>query len=351
MELDIITKDRLNDFVNGDLFRRLSVLPISSLRANYLLNNDNIDGSDTLIVLVREGAETLSFAAFLPDRTKWGQKFAWNSGWWVNPEKGKAYALLPLIKGIDLWHEKVAFADLPPHSANILKKLNRFSFLPLTNGVKLILRPYIKSSSKMPLHLKMLDIFGKLAAPLGYVNLKKTSFNLELTKPLNIDWILEATIQPSVGITQRNGSDFEQIVRYPWLASSNMDTDQEAKKYPFSLMANNFDILFYKLIHNGASVGTVVLKIRDGHLQIPYLLTATNHIPQAMVTIVRFAIKQKLKSITLFRPDLLNALAHAAPLLSLRKTIPIQTAFGHEMVIEHPTKLMLHDGEGDCIFT
>jgi hypothetical protein len=351
MEVDIITKKQLEGFINGELFNRLTVLPISSLRANYFLHANHIADSDPLIVLVRDGFEMLSFAVFLPDTTRWGQKFAWNSGWWVHPQKGKPYALLPLIKGIDLWHERVAFADLPGHSANILKALNRFRFLPSADGVKLILRPYLPKSQTPIRHLQLFDTCGKLFSPLGHLGLNPDKFELQSIDCHNIDCQKDKFGKSNIGLTLRNGDDFATIVKHPWLSTQPQSVMDEVTRFPFSLVTEQFDICFFQLSDNGNRVGTLILKIRDGHLNIAYLATAPNHIAKAVNTVIEYAVRHGLKSVIVFRPDLATQLLASAPFFAVKRTITSQTAFGMGLDLEKPNNLMLHDGEGDCIFT
>jgi hypothetical protein len=351
MQVDIVRQKNLKAFVEGDLFKNLSVIPISTLRARYFLANAKACSDDVIIVLVREEYETLGFAVFLPDNLKDGGRFAWNSGWWVHPYKGRKIALLPLIQGIELWNERVAFADLPAHSSEILTRLNRFTFGASDKGIKIVISPYLpRSMAKHPV-LKFADQLIRFF-PVFRFGIAKSKFNWKRID-LNANGLDEYIKSvPNKGLTQRTIEDFMKIFQFPWLASISSDFQSEQCRFPFSLVCNNSDLGFYALENQGVIVSFAIFKQRDAHFSIPYLFCNDDVKVDAMAAAMRFAINKRCKTVTVFRQDLVSLITKVAPLTSIKKEIFSRSAYGKNLLSEFAAKgIVLQDGEGDCIFS
>ncbi|MBN2167366.1 MAG: hypothetical protein JW717_13915 [Marinilabiliaceae bacterium] len=348
MQIDIIRKKELKKFITCELFKKLTTIPISTLRAQYFIDNPKIDNEDPIIVLVRSGFETLGFAVFLPDITHDGVKFAWNSGWWIHPQKGKKIALLPLLKGIELWNEKVAFADLPENSFKILSMLGKFNFLPQQNGIKFITRPYLpKKWSNVKSFVSLANICQKISF------LRQFKFR---SKNIIINEIHATGLKLNLfndgynkGLTDRRSDDFELIESSSWL-STRFIAD-ETPRYPFSLTTKSFSLKFFEVIENNNVIAQFCLKLRDKHLAIPYFFSIKEDNEVAFKAIINSAIKLKANSITAFRPNICEKLNNIIPSHCPRKTIFSKPALAMGLNYNNYKTTVLQDGEGDCIFT
>jgi len=336
-------------FIEDCSYGKNEIVPLSALRAYSFAKNPRAEDDDIVLVLAYKGEDLVGFIGFLPDKVENNnqKKFAWNSGWWVDEQKGNDIAIPLLLYGIQQWNGLVGFIDLPQRSYKILKLLGVIEELGADFGVKFVLRPYLPKKSR----------FRKLNGVMKYLpgfwtrtingKIKDVDFSLSLILTKEMEEFINSNQKSSF---QRGKEEFDWIKEWPWI-SSNIRFMEEQKLYPFSLYALSFSFSYFYINNNEGLIAVGVLKERDGHYSIPYLYYKEEHISLILGVMVKHI--KKVKGLSLFvhnaylKEVFIKKVLNNVP----RKKIFHKAAFTKQFIANYGTDINWQDGDGDAVFT
>ncbi|MCU4163870.1 hypothetical protein [Carboxylicivirga caseinilyticus] len=322
-----------------------SVLPISTLRANSFYNNPKASNEDVVLVLAYKNDQLVGFIGFLPDYLQGDptKKFAWNSGWWIDENKGRDIAIPLLLYGMKQWNNMVGFIDLPYHSFNILNTLRLIDVLGVDSGVKYVLRPYLPNSNVLQCFFSLLP--GII--PSWLLNSKvDTSFSLVRELTNDMEYFI-AENQKNTFAKDRN--DFEWIKNFPWLSTQD-NYINEQKKYPFSLVTSSFCLNYFKIEINKEVVSVGLIKERDGHYYLPFLYLNEKYIKSVLIDIVSHIIKSGGLSLYIYNSVFNEVLGETVIKYLPQKEVFQKTAFTKDFIKLWGAQINCQDGDGDAVF-
>jgi len=358
------------DFLSGP------VIPVTRHRAESQLLNPDLEEEDVILNIARDDQDRIiGFIGALPGNLGDKGRFAWNSGWWVDPVSGREAAMPLFYKFLEQWDMRVMFSDLTPQTYKIL---NRMSFIRTfkRDGIRLYYRSVLSGllTQKSPALKRFRWLFSGIdflvnlfVAVYGLVwklaGEKYSSPDTEITDIREIkdnkdddkdnDREIEELISSSRDSKSipRGIKRLTWIMAHPWILRDKLDQQQE--KYPFSSFDRDFD---QKLIIIDSREGTgkafIMVTIHGRHLKIPYVYyTGDNMLPGAASFLNRLAVSRRVSILSSYHPGLAKALWDVRGPVLYRKTITRYTACSEDLYKISGDGFVFQDGDGDAVFT
>jgi len=361
MDLKSYTLEELKPYLYTLYSQPESLVPLSPLRLQSYLKNPRAKLSDPVLFEMRQKDEVIAYRTLLPDcffdSKDNSQRFAWLSGNWVRPDmrrKGISTQLLEMAE--EKWQGRLMYTNYAPESKALYDQSGRFKVIANREG----LRFYLRSAADELLGDRLgsrpvLRSTDQLVNRFRERRIEKYKFPLE--GPCEVNPINDFVAQLSElvkrlqqdSLFRRDREIFEWALEYPWVTEQACDP----LNYHFSYRANRFENLLFQFTHpDGKIRGVLWLIIHNNVLSAPYLFAGDKTLHSCMAeTIVQTMIKHGCTHTTIRNPELLDKLmVHKKIFLKLRK-MP-QLIFAHqELAYLLPEKRLIHDGDGDVMFT
>ncbi len=339
----------LKDFINSNEFIKLEEKPLSIERAQSYLNNPHAKPNDIVLYLIRQGSTLIAYRTLLPD--DYGtppMHFAWFSGNYVNPNFRRQGFSQKLLKEVmQDWDNKLMFTNYAPISHKIYQKLGSFNNISTREGGSF----YLKFSAKKILYartakalrwlLPLLDVFIHTFVELKLRLRKKHTFSpdINIYKRPDKEFLRRFDNREMIGFN-RNVSDLEWIVNFPWITENS-----EKQNYFFSYTAKQF---YYRYILIGTN-DFALLKLRDGHLSIPYFSASNKEVLNKLSKfIIAWSVKYKISHFTTYDEKLYRTILEQKHPFIIHKQ-KTQNVFASWNIV--PSNPKCNDGTGDYIFT
>jgi hypothetical protein len=352
------------DFTSTEEFRKSAVIPVTSQRAiSQSLNPRGLPDDIILILAYNEKDELVGFIGALPDKISispdW--RIAWNSGWWVDPIRGKEAAMPLFYRFLDRWNKRVMFADLTPLTYQIICRTGFFQ-----GKVRMGTRGYLR----MPLAdilIPKKQVFRYLKWLLSAIDLifnlfwefririwvKRNPFNkkIEYTFLEDLDpSVINIIQQESTRELIRRGEvELNWIRDYPWIIQGKPDI--YAGRYPFTSHSRRFEHHRVKITEGTQMKAFLIITLRDNHLKVPYLYCSTGSLSCVMDFLLHFMISSQVYYISVFREELAEFLLKYRTPMIWKKQIPRFGAVSNDLAGILPEVYILQDGDGDSVFT
>jgi GNAT superfamily N-acetyltransferase len=356
----------LDAFAKSTEYKQFDVIPISQNRINSYMNNPRANPNDFVLYLLFDNKLLVGFRTLLADTFTTNGKteqFAWLSGSWVHPNYRRKGISSNLFKEVyNDWAGKVLYTNYAPNSKALYEKSKKFDQLVSKPGVRLyfsfhnaeLLAPRHVVFTKIKCLLKASDTFlNTMSYPLLWLQLKQTN---KWRKDFNVstmvsDEMLAFIDKNPCSIFKRGNTEYEWIFKHPWVT----EEQNEKRFYPFSHYARQFHYNFLvKHDSQGLIQGLALLKIRDGHLTIPYYSGQTEYHTIFSKAIIGYAHFAKAKSLTLYHSPLIQDINKIRGIALLKK--PMLQKYFISKTLKNKMNLgnqaiLVQDGDGDCIFT
>lgn len=363
VEIKLLNKQQLTQFLNSNEFEQLAFLPISHHRALSHLNNPRLREADVILLLAYEGTELLGYLGVLPEDLRINDKIehgGFLSCLWIHPNaRGKKIAQKLLDECFKCWDSRILVTEFTASAKGLYDKTGIFKDLVVKEG----LRVYLKSELARILPEKK-AIFKKfrfaLSASDALINLFANFKTWVIRKPL-LDFEFERITEISdeledfISIHQQNElfarkkNELNWILNFPWVLNG-INSYTHSDKYHFSSVAQKFMNLPY-LIRNehGEITAFLMFTNRDGRLKLPYCYFNEGNKEKVLNLINYVILSENCKTFTTFNPFLTES-----KILSsvgfYKKTVKrhyiISKVFPN---IEHTFEVQ--DGDADCVFT
>jgi hypothetical protein len=367
MEISQIKVKNLSEFIDSPEFRISRVIPISRLRAISQYHNPSSEAEDiALIISYDEQNEILGYIGILPGYLIKGEKkikIYWNSGWWVNPVKGRNVAMQLFYLMMESCKDLLLFPDLTLHTSRLMKQTGYFYFPAPKPGIKGIMRVsfhnYFSVKNRIPepglIALRMVDKISDLVVSCFqfiYSLIFKTDKSLTYIEVDKIDTEVADLISKtnSNKMMFRSLNELNWVIQYPWVRIGDFRYDNEAKKYFFSTVANEFQNHLLKVNKDGILIAFIFLSSHNRNYKVPYLFTCRDT-DDCLKVIYQFLIRNKALSFITWNSFLIRSMKRIQSPFIIKKKITKQEAYSKELTEIINDSFKLQDGDGDMVFT
>ena len=361
MDIRVYTLGELEPHLHILYSRPEALVPVSPLRLRSYLENPRARPDDPVLFEMSQNDQVIAYRTLLPDwfydRHGQPRRFAWLSGNWVQPDmrrQGLSTRLLEMAE--EHWQGRLMYTNYAPESKAVYDRTGHFELIASREGKRYYLRAAaedLRSLRSGP--GKVLGFTDNVINRIQERRLRRYKFSTapacqvecvegfisqlsELVKKLQQD-----------ALFRRDREIFEWALKYPWVTEQACDT----LHYHFSYQANRFENrLLQFTVTDGGKNGILWLIIHNNTLSAPYFFAGDPGIYTCMAdTLLRTMIETGCTHVTIRNPKLLAPMqAHSSIFLMVRK-MP-QLIFAHQSLIDQlPEERVIHDGDGDVMFT
>jgi hypothetical protein len=362
METRTYNRIELKKFIDSEAFNRLEDIPVSRHRALSQINNPRAEEQDVLLVAQYDGEKMIGYLGILPDRMYWdGEtiRMAWLTSFWIHEAyRGRHIKSILFDKATGLWDHKVLITNLIPWTASIYEKTGIFLPAQDKSGIRgymrfdlaFILPPKSRWFRRMTLLLKILDVSLNALGDIRFTFFRKqNSGDIVAEQISHIDQGLADFIDAhNEGFLHKRGkTELEWIMQNPWVLEGD-GTDCEASRYYFSTYSKKFFYRMIKFTRGDEITGLVLLSIRNGNLNIPYVFSGRECLDAIARELVNTMVDLKLNNLTTFQEGLAGALKKQKKSFIFMKRITRTYFIARKL--EFANVQNFQDGDGDCAF-
>ncbi len=355
----------LEVFVKSDFYKNSKVLPISEFRAVSQSRNPRASASDTaLIIALNETDEIIGFIGALPEKIQAfpNLKIAWNSCWYVEPEKGKSAAMPLFYKFLAAYPDGVMMRDMTETTKKIISTTGRFSEISKLHGFNVFFRPISAEilQRKFPKfsYIKFLFSFFDKSTGTAISAINKIRFpypkTLKFEQCNEIDSESDSFLQEHNAdeLFKRGKTELNWILEYPWIKQNSTEYNDLEKKYFFSAIKKRFDNKIIKLFDNktGELVSVLFFTNTNGNYKIPYSYFKKNRIFEISGFVYAYLISNKAITLTLFNFELKYAMIQNKTPFIFKKAFSKEFYVSKNIEQYIKPNFEFQDGEGDYVF-
>ncbi len=361
MDLKTYTLEELASYAGSTRYGSSGTFPLSPLRLASYLHNPRAERTDHVLFEMYDGNRLVAFRTLLPDlfrdHTGHSHRFAWLSGNYVDPGfRRQGISTKLFLAAEECWEGKLLYTNYAPASRAVYDRTGRFRLLKERKGKRFYLRaasrelmswkglpgslPGIADRIINQVHDRMLERFQPE---------KKTTCSVEeMVTPDPEVGLLIGRLQEN-SLFCRDMEVFQWILRYPWVT----DRDAAPVPYHFSHRASLFRNRLLKFTTPGTGKPAFLwMIIHNRKLTVPYALRENTSMDRDMaVEILRSMIIHRCAYTTIREPSLVEQMTRYKKWFLLIRNMP-QLVFAHEKIAGMiPGDRVMHDGDGDVVFT
>lgn len=364
IEIKLLNKQLLSEFINSREYQKLKYLPISKHRAISHINNPRANDTDILLLLAFQNKQLVGYLGVLPDQIIYNnkiEKWGWLSCLWIDEnQRGKKIALQLVRKSLELWNKKILITEFTEPAKKLYDKTKSFVNLKHKKGLRLYIRfslqtilPPKKNLFKRikPL-LKVLDFLLNALFDCRFYFLNEKLKDVSLKHIDHIDNEIETFIKDKQRnqLFNRGIHELNWILKNPWILNS--EENLNSKRYHFSSVDKRFEFVPLKIYNKqNKLIAFIIFARRNDDLKIPYLYH-DNYLETIVKVVNYHLIKWKIKTFTCFHSELVLMLKkQRTPALfkkEINRNYMISNVFDSKII---ESKLEIQDGDGDCSFT
>ena len=364
IEIKLLNKAQLENFILSKEYSNLENLPISKHRAFSHIENPRAEKDDVLLLLAYFEEEMVGYLGVLPDNIfleNKMQKCAWLSCLWVNPkQRGKQIGFKLVQKAIDVWNRKIIITEFTDSAKRLYDKTDNFEKLETKEGIRL----YIQSDLQKILPPKK-EIFRKTIPLLKFIDFAINTFikiplffnkqdidNFSLENITEIDKELTEFIEENQEkeIFKRQEKEINWIIKNPWILSAPK-VDEFNKRYYFSSIEKSFEFIPLKVKDkDNKLIAFILFTKRNDFLKMPYCYYKKGAEVDIVKIINHHIINLKIKTFTCYNINISEYLLKNKT-LSIYKKQTVRKYLISKSFNFKETNFNIQDGDGDCAFT
>ena len=360
MKTKIFTIEELQDYITSDQYLHSDIVPVTPERVRSYLNNPRAGKQMPVLFTLTENERLVAYRTLLPDYFSDGTNkvpFAWLSGNFTAPSHRRRGLSTLLFKAAgEAWNGKLMYTNYAPAAKAVFDRSEAFTEFAVRPGKR-----YYMRSSLATLCRERAGSVRLLKFTDQFVNGLHDLFSSSNLFPLPPGTSAEEIDTPGEPfkklIAQYNGgslfgrgaAEFEWIRSFPWVTE---DASREIPgKYQFTREVSRFRNTWYR-IDSDKGTAFLWITIVNEKLSVPYFFCSDRlHVVAARQLVLNAMLSHRCAWITIRHPEL-------GPVLGTRKNPFIhsrkmpQRYFVHrslEAAIPHDR--VIHDGDGDCVFT
>ncbi len=360
MKTTIYTISELQDYLNSDQYLHSDILPVSPERVCSYLNNPRAEAQMPVLFTLTENGKLVAYRTLLPDQFNDGTQqvtFAWLSGAFVAPDyRRKGLSTLLLKVAGEAWNSKLMFANYAPAAKAVFDRTEAFTQFAVRPG-----RRYYMRSSLTTLYRERIGASRLLKFADNVVNgmhdLSLPSDQFPLPTGTSAEQIDTPDEQFKKLFAQFNGgslfrrgaAEFEWIRSFPWVTE---DTNVRLPgRYHFSRIVSLYRNIWYR-IENESGTAFLWITIVNEKLSVPYFFYSDQlHVVAGRQLVLNAMLNHRCAWVTIRHPELGPVLGTRKNLFILSRNMP-QRYFAHRTIAPSiPLNPVIHDGDGDAVFT
>jgi hypothetical protein len=315
IELKLLDKIQLEDFINSTEFKNLPSIPISRHRALSQIKNPRADSKDVLLIVAYCGTEIVGYLGTIPDAifiSEKEYKCAVLSCIWVKPELRKGDVSMNLLKKSHDLYKWIFGSDYVPATIKMYNRSGFFSHEMKVGGVRVYMRMDLHSilppKKKFFKRIKPILLIGdKIANSLLDIRFKLFTNRL---KTECFEYVKEVDDETSefIGKLQekqlfrRNREELNWIINNPWILTDPADNDP---RYYFTSVENSFDYFCIKVRgHQNELIAFLILSKRNLVMKVPYCYLKADALETVVRILVHHIYKWKINTFVSHHPQL-----------------------------------------------
>lgn len=360
MKTEIYKISQLQEFIQSENYLSSRQIPVSPERALSYINNPRAEADMPVLFLCTENDKLLAYRTLLPDSFQSGGEamaFAWLSGNYVDPDYRRKGLSTKLYKEVnEAWKGKLMYTNYAPASKAVYDKTQDFTCFSKRDGKRYYMRSSLAELMKDRIRSGAILRFGDrllngihdaMISTMDFPVNPETSITVIKSFDTDIKKLIEKAQDGS--LFKRTGKEFKWIIDFPWITKDPLQLQNAA--YQFRRVASRFKNNWYRL-ENSSGVAFLWITILDEKCSVPYFFHNDKKLLHAARQIVlREMIENQSAYISIRHPEL-------GPLLGLKKnpfylsrSMP-QNYFAHKNLLKYlPGDDIIHDGDGDCVFS
>lgn len=360
MKIAEVTVGGLPDFINSSEYQLLDVKPITPLRAISQSKNPFASASDIALVYACENNSLLCFAGLLPATINHNNgNSASNSGWWVNPQRGKALGLSLFLRAFNACKRRMFLTDCTAYTKEILDKTGYFKFLPPLIGKRWFMRFFFGARLKNKgYNMHTVNFVGgidsflnRLYKPLLQSGKKDDSsdgFEIIQCQKLNSDHTEFIEKHSGKYFLSQDIDKLNWIISNPWVTAQ---TDTDTVNYPFTYEVQSFSQHFLIIRKDDEVRAIVLISMRDKHVTLPFYYGSAQWINEVAGILKQHIISLRANSLILYNRELIRAFETIKLPSYYTKNIVRYAGYSNELEPFFSTEGLFQDGEADVVFT
>lgn len=361
MEISIYTIKELPGLLESGEYRGAQILPVSPERIRSYVSNPRADPDDPVLFMLKDETGILAYRTLLPDlffSGKTTHRFAWLSGNYVVPEQRRRGLSTDLFREVEnAWNGRLMYTNYAPASKAVYDMTGKFREFRMHPGARYYLEAALEPLLAGRIGMKrMLRLADRVINAFHHPNKDHTAFSVDPSvriRQVGLDdpevrKCIEGSMERSLF---RRGPDImEWILDHPWITELP-DPPMEGS-YAFSWKSNRFMNMLYLLENGKGQRGFLWTLIHDRSMKVPYFLCDDPVLTvAARQLVIRDIIAGRASYLTIHHPGLGPVLGTRKNPFLFRKRME-QRFFAHEEICgKIPEGLMIHDGDGDCVFS
>ncbi len=366
MDIKLLNKKLLIDFISHEEYNALEFVPITKHRALSQVKNPRADDNDVLLLLAYQEKKIVGYLGVLPDKIYLNNEFekcGWLSSYWVHPaHRGKQIAKQLLDKCLEVWEKRILVADFTSESTKLYDNTRLFNALQQKKGIRLYIRsdlstllpPKNKIFSKLSPVLNVLDamINSLLDIRLSFEKTKINNFQMEYVNQIGKETEEFIADKQQGQLFKRQADDLNWMIKNPWVLSAPKK-DLANSKYYFSSTEEYFEYYPLKIKNKkNELVAFIIFSKRNQSLKMPYCYYNDGNL-KIVTDIVSFHIlKWNIKTFSTFHTEISEHLSNNSTPALLKKYITRNYIISNEFSSTVPyDKFQIQDGDADCGFT
>ena len=276
MQVERITVGQIVDFVSACVEKPGADLPMSSRRAQSLVQHPLLETEDVILYVIRKEEEVIAFQNLVPDSID-GIRFMWLSAVWVRADwRGKRLASAIFRSILKDTQGLVAGTNQAPVRQKRMRKDDRFveydspvvmrwyrrfslaHFLAHRLPAPRVVRPLLKGADTVlnAVHDRVWDIGAAADGPQPETGDECTEEDRQFLAKYNSFSSLDAQL-------------LSWRLQYPWLGYTAADR-AEQKRYAFSVYAEEFENHWWRFRNERGEIQALLwVQLRDGHVKVP----------------------------------------------------------------------------------
>ncbi len=360
MKTDTYTIGELQEFLESEKYKHSKILPVSPERVASYIENPRAGQNMPVLFTISENDQIIAYRTLLPDHLNTrGDRvsFAWLSGNYVSPDQRRRGLSTKLFKTVEeAWQGKLMYTNYAPASKAVYDKSGVFEEFAVRPGKRYYMRSSLQSLYKERIgSASLLSFLDRLINGIHDAQLYNLAFDylpgIQLSGLDTIDSQVADLIKQAVpgSLFGRDTMEFEWIRKFPWVT---LDHDQSLPgHYQFTRIADRFKNLWFKIEMNGA-IAFLWISILNEKLSVPYFF---HNDPMLIVAarqlVLNTMLEYRAAYLSVRHPELGPVLGTRKNPFLISRDMP-QHYFAHKELKELiPTGKLIHDGDGDCVFT
>jgi len=363
MEIKFYTAPQLNELVDNASFWKTQIFPITKYRCQSQAANPRAEVTDiVLLIAYNNNKEIIGYLNILPDYffiENVSQKIFWCSTIFGNNLENSNIEEQLIKEAMNCTNNKIAAVCGSENTKKLFSKNKEISVLKNFSGKEYFFREGKNSEIKKGKRNKLYNFIFPFWNIKNSISEKKQKKWIHKNfKDIHFEYLAEIDVETSLFIEKfrrnelicRGKTEFDWIVKYPWLLQTHADGLQQ-QRFHFSAETRIFERYFIKIFHQEQLSAFVMLQNKNNCLTMPYIYYKPNFLKYTAIAVAYHIHKLKIEKFSTYNEEFIKAYEELN--FPKIKTYQLQNCFYLSQQLENTNinNYFLQDGDSDSVFT